>query len=297
MKLKKGQTYSIGIPRALYYFYYPGLWETFFSELGMQVVVSAASTAKTLEQASLISEPEHCLPLKMLDAHLAEILGKVDVIFIPRILSSLKDHISCPKLGALPDAAKAQIAQHSRVLTVNIDENKISLEKSLLLLGKELGVDKRTIQTAIKRGMAAMLLTRKKLLGCPDKKGKKFLILSHPYNLYDDFFSGPILRKLERMGVAFELAKLDQKNIPSDPIKWDTCSKMHDVLRRLTAEKCAGVLQISSFNCGCDSIAMQIFQRMLRDKGIPYMTLVLDEHSSQAGIDTRLEAFVDSTRW
>jgi len=297
MKLKKGQTYSIGIPRTLYYFYYPGLWETFFSELGMQVVVSTASTAKTLEQASLISEPEHCLPLKMLDAHLAEIVEKVDIVFVPRILSSLKDHISCPKLGALPDAAKAQIAQHSRVLTVDIDENNISMEKSLLLLGKELGVDKRTIQTAIKRGMAAMQSTRKKLSGCPDKKGKRFLILSHPYNLYDDFFSGPILRKLEKIGVAFELVKLDQKNIPSNPIKWDTCSKMYDVLQRLTAEECAGVLQISSFNCGCDSISMQIFQRMLRDKGIPYMTLVLDEHSSQSGIDTRLEAFVDSTRW
>jgi predicted nucleotide-binding protein (sugar kinase/HSP70/actin superfamily) len=262
----------------------------------MQVVVSAASTAKTLEQASLISEPEHCLPLKMLDAHLAEIVGKVDMVFVPRILSSLKDHISCPKLGALPDAAKAQ-TQHSLVLTVDIDENKISLEKSLLLLGKELGVDKRTIQTAIKRGMAAMQSTRKKLSGCPEKKGKRFLILSHPYNLYDDFFSGPILCKLERMSVAFELAKLDQKNIPSDPIKWDTCSKMYDVLQHLTVEECAGVLQISSFNCGCDSISMQIFQRMLRDKGIPYMTLVLDEHSSQSGIDTRLEAFVDSTRW
>jgi predicted nucleotide-binding protein (sugar kinase/HSP70/actin superfamily) len=34
----------------------------------------------------------------------------------------------------------------------------------------------------------------------------------------------------------------------------------------------------------------------LREKKIPCMTLVLDEHAGQAGVDTRLEAFTDSIK-
>jgi predicted nucleotide-binding protein (sugar kinase/HSP70/actin superfamily) len=42
---------------------------------------------------------------------------------------------------------------------------------------------------------------------------------------------------------------------------------------------------------------MEFNRDILKTKGIPTMTLVVDEHAAQAGTDTRLEAFVDSTRW
>jgi predicted nucleotide-binding protein (sugar kinase/HSP70/actin superfamily) len=89
----------------------------------------------------------------------------------------------------------------------------------------------------------------------------------------------------------------DGRPVPPDPIQWDACSEMYARLQSASRETCAGVVQISSFNCGCDSITMEIYRNLLRDKGIPYLTLVLDEHTSQTGIDTRLEAFVDSTTW
>jgi predicted nucleotide-binding protein (sugar kinase/HSP70/actin superfamily) len=80
-------------------------------------------------------------------------------------------------------------------------------------------------------------------------------------------------------------------------IKWDTCSKMISHLRALDRTDCAAVIQLTSFNCGCDSIVMEYHRDILKEKGIPYMTLVLDEHTAQAGLETRLEAFVDSTGW
>ena len=291
-------TYTIGIPRALYYFYYPGLWEAFFTALGMQVVISGVSTTKMLERASLISEAEHCLPLKMMDAHLSYIVDKVDMVFVPRIISTLKNHISCPKLSALPDAAMADVAEHVRVLTVDINEDRVPLKKSLMLLGYELGVDKRTVRNAVEKGLIAWKSTVAELsVRYSNDDARGFLVLGHPYNIYDDFFSGPVLHKLEAMDVPVKLVRLDEKDVPADPIKWDTCSKMYDALQHISIENCAGVLQISSFNCGCDSIVMEMFRSVLRKKKIPYMALVLDEHSSQAGIDTRLEAFVDSIRW
>jgi predicted nucleotide-binding protein (sugar kinase/HSP70/actin superfamily) len=72
---------------------------------------------------------------------------------------------------------------------------------------------------------------------------------------------------------------------------------MHHHLQELNPADCAAVIQLTSFNCGCDSIVMEFHREILKNKGIPYMILVMDEHSAQAGIDTRIEAFVDSTRW
>ena len=42
---------------------------------------------------------------------------------------------------------------------------------------------------------------------------------------------------------------------------------------------------------------IEIFRNILKEKNIPYMVIILDEHTAQAGTDTRLEAFVDSLEW
>ena len=109
----------IGIPRALGHYLYPQLWETFLAEVGMQVVLSAPTSRRTIEQAGLLSEAEHCLPFKLFDAHLADLVGQVDLILIPRILSARRGHLACPKLGVLPDSARARLPQAARILTVD----------------------------------------------------------------------------------------------------------------------------------------------------------------------------------
>ena len=84
---RPGRQRPIGLPRALHPHLQPGLWEAFFAALGVPVVLSAPTTRATLERAELISETEHCLPVKLLDAHLEELAGRVDRVFVPRILS------------------------------------------------------------------------------------------------------------------------------------------------------------------------------------------------------------------
>jgi predicted nucleotide-binding protein (sugar kinase/HSP70/actin superfamily) len=39
------------------------------------------------------------------------------------------------------------------------------------------------------------------------------------------------------------------------------------------------------------------YRTEIQKKKIPYLVLILDEHSGQAGLETRLEAFIDSTGW
>ncbi|CAA7602078.1 CoA enzyme activase uncharacterised domain (DUF2229) [Acididesulfobacillus acetoxydans] len=54
-----------------------------------------------------------------------------------------------------------------------------------------------------------------------------------------------------------------------------------------------GILQLLPLGCMPEIVAAGILPRIQADFSIPIMTLTLDEHTGRAGLQTRLEAFVD----
>jgi predicted nucleotide-binding protein (sugar kinase/HSP70/actin superfamily) len=282
---------EIGIPRALYFFYHPGLWETFFISLGFTPVVSAPTSRRTVERAGRIAETEHCLPVKLFQAHLHELAEKVDRVFVPRVLSTLDGHLSCPKLAALPDVAL--IEHEIEILTVDIDVRRKSLGDTLVALARSLGADRKAA-----RSIASKALERTSSRRRNSSEGRlsrdRYLILGHPYTLDDGFISGRVFGTLRKLGVKPERAALADAEVPESFVKWDTMSRMYHELESVEPGEYAGVIQISTFNCGCDSMLLDHFRSVAMDKGIPYMVLMFDEHTSLGGVDTRLEAFVDS---
>ena len=54
-----------------------------------------------------------------------------------------------------------------------------------------------------------------------------------------------------------------------------------------------GLISVSTFGCAPDSVMLGVLAQAAQRAGRPYMPLVLDEHSGQAGLITRLEAFAD----
>lgn len=285
---------KIGIPRALLYYLHPGLWECFFSRLGCEVIISGETNRRTLETASLISESEHCLPVKIFDAHISELIPQVDIIFAPRILSTAKGLISCPKMGAIPDSALAQFGHQVKILTIDIDERSISLEDSLRRLGEQLNIEPPAVGAATRESLHEMKATMRLMNPVPSGESGKVLLLGHPYNLHMSHISGAITDKLKSMGVPAVMVDYSREPDPSGSIKWDTCALMRDELIRLDPAEYSGAIQLSSFNCGCDSMVTPFYRDILREKGIPLMTLIIDEHTGRAGLETRLEAFMDS---
>ena len=51
-----------------------------------------------------------------------------------------------------------------------------------------------------------------------------------------------------------------------------------------------GILFITSFPCGPDSLANELVMRKLK---VPYINLIVDDMDGNAGIETRLESFLD----
>jgi predicted nucleotide-binding protein (sugar kinase/HSP70/actin superfamily) len=51
---------------------------------------------------------------------------------------------------------------------------------------------------------------------------------------------------------------------------------------------------LASFGCGLDSMVGDLLERFsFRSNRKPFMFLTIDEHSGEAGLITRLEAFMD----
>jgi predicted nucleotide-binding protein (sugar kinase/HSP70/actin superfamily) len=55
-----------------------------------------------------------------------------------------------------------------------------------------------------------------------------------------------------------------------------------------------GIIYLACFGCGPDSLIGEIVERKLGNK--PWMMLTMDEHTGEAGLITRLEAFCDMLR-
>lgn len=291
---------KIGVPRAFYYHSYPRLWECFFQRLGHEPVVSPLSTQKTLEMACAQTETENCLPQKLFDGHLLSLIDSVDAIFVPRILSIVHGHNCCPRFGALPDATRAGIARGVPLISIEINETAEPLSKTLLKLARTtLGADRKTAKLAVQKAFAVMEQHhREEAQQKQEQCGKrKFLLLGHPYTLHDHFIAEPIVNKLKKLQVPLELMTFADNNIKPGDILWCVFSKMHRKLQNLDTRVYAGVIQISTFNCGADSMMTERFRRMCKHNGVPYMLLMVDEHTGKAGVDTRLEAFVDSLAW
>ncbi len=55
-----------------------------------------------------------------------------------------------------------------------------------------------------------------------------------------------------------------------------------------------GVIGVMAFSCGPDSLMMDLVRReATRRKSSAFMVLTLEEHTAEAGLVTRLEAFLD----
>lgn len=54
-----------------------------------------------------------------------------------------------------------------------------------------------------------------------------------------------------------------------------------------------GIIQLAPFTCIPEIVAKSVLERAAHDRGFPLLSLSLDEQTGQAGLETRLEAFVE----
>lgn len=128
-------------------------------------------------------------------------------------------------------------------------------------------------------------------------------LLGHPYIIYDSFLGMNVIDRLRMMGVSIvTMDMLSPEVIEREAAKsqkrvfWTIGRKLlgagYYFLRPGTVDGC---LQMSAFACGPDALIGELLrQESARSRRqVPFMTVTVDEHTGEAGVLTRLEAFVD----
>ena len=297
---------KIGIPRALIYWKKPFFWETFFKELGFEVLLSPETNKEIVEMGVKVADPETCFSDKVYWGHLLWLDGKVDLIFVPRLKSNEDKLEYCPKFFGLPDLAK--ILVKTPILTETFDPRKEKTEKTFKKLGKKLKKDNREIKKALEIAFLKEKELREKekkeFLEKIKSEKQKIILISHPYNLYDEYVNLRVKEKLEKLGaepifidkVSISVNQRSNQRESAATIKfhWEFGREIMEKIQAVLKYKIAGAIEISSFACGCDAVLKEFVEKEFKQSKIPFLYLIIDEHTGEAGFQTRLEAFLDT---
>lgn len=317
---------KVGIPRSLLYYYYYPMWKVFLSELGASVVLTAPSTKRILEHGLKHAVDEICLPIKLAFGHVSELAGKVDYIFLPRLVSVANREYICPKFMGLPDMARHRLAGLPPLIdvTVNLRCHRMDIYPAVWTVGELFNANRFRTWRAYRRSISAWkryfrflergLMPEEAMAVLEDRVEEVPLyldnkisvaLIGHPYNIYDSHISMNLIRRLRQMGVTVVTAdnlpeKIINRSVAQLPKRmfWTLGRRMIGAaFYYLTRGNINGMIHVAAFGCGPDSMTGELIERRARHCGIPFLNLILDEHTSEAGVVTRLEAFLDMMRW
>lgn len=288
----------VGIPKGLLYNKYHPFLITFFKELGAEVVVSENTNKKILDLGVKYAVDEACLPIKIFHGHVAVLKDKCDIIVIPRIMQLKKDEYICPKFCGLPEMVLNSIDNMPSAITEPIYAfTKKKLYNWAKSAGKKVNNNSFKIKNAFMKAYEEQLQYSTGILN--EGYEIKIALVGHPYNIYDNFINMNLIPKLNKMGVGVEtmeftnefLISLEINNLYKRPF-WTYARENYGFAVNAANSKSAdGIIYISSFNCGIDSVIIELIKDKVGD--FPFLTLKVDEHTGEAGIDTRIEAFTD----
>ena len=288
---------KIGIPKSLLFYYYGNLWKYFFTKLNFDIVYSDNTNKKILERGQLLANDEACLSIKNYLGHIDNLINKnCDYILVPRLYSIKKNEGVCTNYNCLYDLVN-NIFDDINILNYNYDVEKRNDELlGFINMGKELGISYVNSYIAYKYAKRKVLEERitneLKQENILKKPGIKVLLAGHPYNLYDSYLTKDIIDYLEDKNINIIYSdKIDHTiineecNKISTDIHW-THNKEIMASINYYSDKVNGIIIISSFPCGPDSLANELIK--LKIKNIPISSIVLDGLNSNVGTITRL---------
>jgi predicted nucleotide-binding protein (sugar kinase/HSP70/actin superfamily) len=289
---------KIGIPKGLLYYKYHPFLQTFFSELGAEIITSADTNKILLNEGVKYCVDEACLPVKIFHGHVSALRDRCDIIVIPRVMQLRKREYICPKFCGLPEMIINSIPDMPKTITEPIyatSKNKLYdwAEKA----GRYITKDDSEIHKAFNEALKEQ---NKHKTGIKNENYKLNIALAgHPYNIYDNFINMNIVKKLNGLGVGVITEEYVDDVIIGSEVKklykkpfWTFARNSYGFTTHVSSNKLVdGIIYISSFACGIDSVIVELIKDKIGD--FPFMILKLDEHTGEAGLDTRVEAFVD----
>ena len=326
----------VGIPRALSYYTFFPLWKEFIEKLGFAVIVSSPTNRKILEDGIKETVNDACIPIKIYHGHVLDLAGRVDYIFAPRMVSADGKSTFCPKFLGLPDMVRFIDVDLPPLIDSRYNRSGLpgGLVRFFLAVASDLGIRNpllisraalsalgkqrvyyKLLQSGVKPPAALEIVNGPKRVQQkqPEEQispGQKeglvtVALLGYPYAVFDPYISAGIYHKLVKLGVKVityeqiprKVMRRFSKVMPqnffwyySNQVCW---AGLHLIDAKTAVD---GIIHITAFGCGPDAMVDKTLEIEAKKPELPFLSLAIDEHTGEGGVQTRVEAFVDMLR-
>jgi predicted nucleotide-binding protein (sugar kinase/HSP70/actin superfamily) len=315
----------IGFPRVGVFNELGPFFFGFFDQLGLDVVLSDRTNRETIREGGSRSTAEFCFPIKVAFGHFQNLAtkaakGEIDYIFVPNVVEAYPTRFSsneheqptgwertsiCPYLQNLHALMTDRISREgtARVLPAYLSFREGDLVAALHDSVKGLGFSKRDVRKAVAKGEEAYLdfkaqvrETGREVLSTLDRG---VVIVGRPYTVFDKALNLNLVDKI----LAYGLKAIPQDFLPLPERDLSKVWRNEFAVQGQLFLNAAEVIKkdprlravfLDYFGCGPNSFIRGFFQEQLEQ---PNLTLLVDEHTADAGVVTRLEAFLDSIQW
>ena len=306
-----GTCKSVGLTRSFFVNTLYPLYRRFFDELGLDVI-----TAETVDEEGIArTYSSFCYPAEIAHGMLMDLAKKKpDYIFMPRVYEmrvenpqSVEPGHQCTCITAFGEAYYLKSAfkdVQTEVIEplLNFSKGWDSQEEEFVRIGRQLGCGEDESRRAYRAGVSDLqdFLTLRKRLGREalaeierDPNVVGVVLFGRPYNAFADEANMGIPRKFASRGV--HVIPFDFLPFENEPnLENMTWAMGQDILRAAHFVKKHPQLfgaYVTNFGCGPDSFVVGYFRDIMKTK--PSLTLEIDSHTADAGVNTRVEAFLD----
>jgi len=301
---------TIGMNRSFLVNTYFPFFNAFFKELGYRVVLPDTVDPGGVDQQGAA----FCFPVELAHGYAADLLRKdPDLLFLPHIRGVPTDHenpntCTCVfvqgeafYLGGTFDGIRRK-----RVLTPYLDLSRgfQARQDDFIQLAAELGATRDRGVDAFTGAVAAQEDFKRQLRAKGrevlqelerDPESMAVVLFGRPYNAFTPEANKGIPAKFASRGfriLPFDMIPYEEEELEdADTMYWSLGRMILKAARFARKHRQLFGTFISNFSCGPDSFVVGYFREEMGRK--PSLTLELDSHTADAGLETRIEAFLD----
>lgn len=307
---------TVGVLFALMIHKFFPMANAFFTSLGFNVVLTDPTSEETIRLAQQTAQGETCYPVKLIYGHMQQLIDqKVDYIFLPTIhtmkheKSRVKHNYGCVYMQTAAVSIAKALDIESKGITLlspvfDLDFGQEAMATAMLGLGKVLGIPKPLCAKAllsgamaVRRHTAAVEKQGKALLATLKPEDKILVLITRNYGVSDPILNMGIPELLlERGYKVITLSHLPGHALDIsdeyDNLYYPFGQHILSGAKLIAHHPNLYAVYLTNHGCGPDTMLSHLFKQEMGDK--PYLQIEVDEHFSNVGVITRIEAFLNS---
>jgi predicted CoA-substrate-specific enzyme activase len=306
---------TVGMNRSFLLNTYFPFFNRFFAELGFRLTLPSKQDPRGVDQQGAA----FCFPVEIAHNYAATLLAeKPDFIFLPHLLGldvgePGKTAYTCVLVQGEPyylRAAFPPVETNANVISEVLDfSNGYSgAREAFLQIARKLGADPVKVDTALQAAAAdqkefteAIREIGRQGLASIEQDPEKFgvVLFGRPYNSFASEANKGIPAKFASRDICiipFDMLPYWNEKLTDDAnMFWAMGQMILKGARFVEKHPQLYGAYITNFSCGPDSFLVSFFRDIMGRK--PSLTLELDSHTADAGLETRIEAFLDIIRY